>query len=234
MIDSSLRTVRYVAQSDALPIPPHDAWLTAAEQSELSAWAHPARRQQWLAGRWVAKRIVAQDTTAEEHRRVEILSRRADGLGTAPRVTVDSIPLRRRLSISHAGRAVLVGLSSAEARIGVDLALNVPFDAKFRRAWFTEGENDWLGDEPQRRATILWGLKEAIFKSHSDGAAWNPRVVEILRIDEGRISCAMNGVALAPLAAWVRSAPRGVATVVWESQPWVNRAATRQEVAACS
>ena len=51
-------------------------WLSRAEQDELARWAAPARRRQWLAGRWLAKWLVERALGgATETRHVEILTR---------------------------------------------------------------------------------------------------------------------------------------------------------------
>ena len=217
MNDCHQRAIRYVADYGVLPLPKHLRWLSEAEHAELVAWRDPKRREQWPAGRWIAKRMLCLSMRAEELRRVEILSRTAEGLGSHPRVLVDGKQLDRRLSISHAGRSVLVGLGAPHSKIGVDLALGVPRSERFRAAWFSPRESAWLGSSPEQRGPILWGLKESIFKAQADGQAWNPRAVEILAVESRMVYSELNGLALAPLTAWIRPAVGGAATVVWDS-----------------
>ncbi|MEX0793781.1 MAG: 4'-phosphopantetheinyl transferase superfamily protein [Pirellulaceae bacterium] len=217
MNDSSQRSIRHVTDFGVLPLPKHLHWLSEAEHSELVTWRDHQRREQWLAGRWIAKRLLCLSTLSEELRRVEILSRTAAGLGSQPRVIIDGKRLDRRLSISHAGRSVLVGLGAPHSKIGVDLALGVPHSERFRAAWFSPRENAWLGNSPGRRGPILWGLKEAIFKAQADGQAWNPRAVEVLAIENSLVYSELNGRVLTPLTAWIRPAEGGAATVVWDT-----------------
>lgn len=206
--------IRYVTDYGVLPLPTQLHWLSAAEQAELAVWRDRKRREQWLAGRWIAKRLLCRSTLTEQLRRVEILSRTPEGLGSEPRVFADGKRLDRRMSISHAGRSVLVGLGAPHLKIGVDLALDVPRSERFRAAWFSPREKVWLGNSPDERAPILWGLKEAIFKAQADGQAWNPRAVEILAVENRMVYSELNGLALAPLTAWIRPAAGGAATVV--------------------
>jgi len=237
MNDCSQGAIRYVTDFGVLPLPKHLRWLSAAEQSELAAWRDHKRREQWLAGRWIAKRLLCRSTLTEELLRVEILSRTAEGLGSQPRIIVDGRRLDRRLSISHAGRSVLVGLGAPHSKIGVDLALDLPRSERFRAAWFSPRENAWLGSSPERRGPILWGLKESIFKATAEGQAWSPRVVEVLAIENRMVYSELNGRALAPLTAWIRPAEGGAATVVWDSPREIlhgqKQDAHAHEVLAC-
>lgn len=207
--------IRYVSDHGRLPVPKHLDWLSEAEQCELAAWPLRERREQWLAGRWIAKRMLCLSNVTEELRRAEVLSRTPDGLGTQPRVCIDGRRLDRHLSISHAGRSILVGLGAPQSAIGVDLALDVPRSVSFRSAWFSVRENAWLVNSPEERAPVLWGLKEAIFKAQAEGRPWNPRSVEILAIEDRVVYSELDGLVIAPMTAWIRPAPGGAATVVW-------------------
>lgn len=222
--------IRYVTDYGTLPLPKQLHWLSEAEQAELANWRDLKRREQWLAGRWIAKRLLCRSSLTEELRRVAVLSRTPEGLGSEPRVFADGKRLERRLSISHAGRSVLVGLGAPNSKIGVDLALDVPRTERFRAAWFSPRENAWLGNAPDERAPILWGLKESIFKAQAQRQAWNPRAVEILAVENRTVYSELNGRALTPLTAWIRPATGGAATVVWDRP----RGSDTLGVATCS
>ncbi|MCC9607891.1 4'-phosphopantetheinyl transferase superfamily protein [Blastopirellula sp. JC732] len=226
------RLVRYVADAGNLPISASAAWLSAAERHELDFFAHADRRSQWLGGRWIAKRLITRSCEPADLRRVEVLSRSSDGLGKAPEVFVDGKPTNYRISVSHAGGALLVGMTTDATSIGVDLAWDVPQDRHFSAAWFTEREQAWLAERPES-ASLLWGLKEAIFKSQGAGQTWNPRGVEIESYCDHEVRCTLYGRQLAPLAMWTRPSSRGMATAVWQATANDTPAYPQQELSSC-
>ncbi|UUO09141.1 4'-phosphopantetheinyl transferase superfamily protein [Blastopirellula sp. J2-11] len=232
MITSPTWIVRYVADTRRLPIDAQDAWLSAAEEAELAFFAHEDRRRQWLRARWIAKRLIALSSDSTDLRRVEILSRSTSGLGVAPQVFVDGKPTQYRISLSHTGSAVLVGMTTDATSIGVDLAWDVPQDRHFSSAWFSEREQAWLAERPGS-ASLLWGLKEAIFKSQGDSQTWNPRGVEIESYGEHEVRCSLFGRRLAPLSTWIRTSSRGTATAVWQAKTQDAPVTVRQEFSSC-
>ena len=162
----------------------HANWMSSAEIQELAEIRDQQRRIQWTLGRRMAKRMVGDLVLATEWSAVEILSRH-QGLGRRPQVRVDGDLVDWSLSISHTSRGVLVGLATnQEVSVGVDLATEVPADVQFRQMWFTPQEQRWLDEAPTTRTSILWALKEAVFKAGNTGQAWSPRQIQILPIDE--------------------------------------------------
>lgn len=227
MISSYPRTVRYVANFEKLGIPQASTWLTALELSELSFWKDSSRRSQWLAGRWIAKRLVARSSQVDILREVEILSRGADGLGKSPAVSVGGMASACRLSISHSNQAILVGIASSHARIGVDVASCVPETRSFRSHWFSDQEVKWIENDVSNRLPVAWALKESIFKACGDGSKWDPRSVELVSVDENQVRSRIHGLDVDPLTIWVRATNQGAATAVWSNT-------SGQEVSLCS
>jgi len=227
MISTSPRIVRYVANFEKLSIPHAPNWLTAQELSELSYWKDASRRDQWLAARWIAKRLVARSSRTEILREVEILSRGADGLGKAPSVLVGGNASDRRLSISHGQRAILVGLSRSNSRIGVDVASDVPQTPSFRSRWFSDREAKWIDADAPSRLSIAWALKESIFKACGNGSKWDPRAVEVVAVEANCVHGRVHGIDTKPLSMWVRKTSHGAATAVWTEL-------STQEVSLCS
>lgn len=227
MISTFPRIVRYVANFEKLGIPTTRSWLTDLELSELSIWKDLSRRNQWLAGRWVAKRLVTRSSQVDRLREVEILSRGADGLGKSPTISIRGLKTLHRLSISHGGRAILVGLSHGSDRIGVDVAANVPDTAGFRFRWFTENESQWIQSGAPGRLPIAWAMKEAIFKACGEGSKWDPRTVELVSIDGDRVYSRIHGKAAEPLTMWTRTTVNGALAAVWSD-------AADKEVTLCS
>jgi len=227
MISTFPRIVRYVENFQQLGIPQSLSWLTDRELAELSFWKDASRRSQWLAGRWVAKRLAARSSTEERMRNVEILSRREDGLGKMPSVSVGGVTNAYRLSISHSHQAILVGLTHRDARIGVDVASDVPETTNFRSRVLSERETAWIGGDVSHHLPTAWALKESIFKACGNGRKWDPRSVELIKLENDRVFSRIHGVDADPLHVWIRPTNRGVATAVWSTP-------APQEVMLCS
>ena len=225
-IDSP-RQLRYVADARRLPISQSLDWLSTAEQEELSFWSHENRREQWLAGRWIAKRMITRAVPCCHLCQVEILSRGRDGLGTSPRVSVRGVLQSSRLSISHSGHSILVGWSGKDQPLGVDLAVDVPQSDAFLAAWYSSNERNWIGEQPSTRGAVLWGLKESIFKACGAGNKWNPASIAIEAFDNARVRSQIQGSPLPTLRTWIRNVDGGVATAVW-------RCEDDKEVTLCS
>lgn len=215
MISTFPRIVRYVASFEKLSIPTSLSWLSESERSELSIWKDSVRRSQWLAGRWIAKRLISRSSKIEQLREVEVLSRGTDGLGKIPTATINGAGSPYRLSISHSGKAILVGVTRCDIRIGVDVAIGVPTTPSFRSRWFTDQEAKWIESGDSNRLPIAWALKESIFKACSNGSKWDPRAVELVTVDMNRVHSRINGTTVEPLKMWVRTTTDGAATAVW-------------------
>lgn len=227
MISTFPRTIRYVANFEKLGIPATLSWLTDLELSELSHWKDSSRRNQWLAGRWIAKRLVTCSSQSELMREVEILSRDENGLGTTPTLSVAGAASPYRLSISHSKQAILVGITDRSTRIGVDVADGVPESHGFRSRWFSKPEMKWIESDVPSRLPVAWALKESIFKACGDGSKWAPRSVELVAIDNHRVYSRIHGVDAGPFTMWIRMTSRGAATAVWSDT-------AAQEVTLCS
>ncbi|MFN3153269.1 4'-phosphopantetheinyl transferase family protein [Bremerella sp.] len=227
MISTHPRIVRYVANLEKLGIPETTTWLTELELSELSFWKDATRRRQWLAGRWVAKRLVTRSSQIDMLREVEILSRGEDGLGKSPTVSIRGDTSSYRLSISHNNRSILVGITSCHAAIGVDVASGVPETPSFRTRWFSQQETKWIESDIASRLPLAWALKESIFKAFGNGSKWDPRSIELVKVNQNRVQSRIRGIEVEPLSMWIRTTKGGVATAVWNDT-------AIQEVSLCS
>lgn len=152
-------------------------WLTESEHRELAVWRDKRRRQQWLAGRWLAKRELAQIARVTPIE-IDIASRDSFGRSVAPRVCIGGRTWTGALSISHAGDHSVIAIDSrAGHRIGVDIVLDQ--DSSTDRAtatWFSEEERLWtLADNNgRRRVAQLWATKEASYKALHRGEPFVP------------------------------------------------------------
>ncbi len=89
-------------------------WLSASEQARLEHLRLPARRNQYLAGHWLARCVIARrhglDATAVE------LGERRD---LPPVVDQPATPTPLHLSISHSGEWVAAAI--ADVSVGIDI-----------------------------------------------------------------------------------------------------------------
>lgn len=209
--------IRYCACDGSRPAawPSLSAWLTEREQAALAELRSPARQSQWLLGRWLSKQLIAQAAEVENFCDIEIITRSGQGLGMRPRVKLAGSPWLGSLSISHTETGVLVGVSRDEqTMLGVDLACDVPCDARFRSLWFTPNEQQWIASDPAYRTGLLWGLKEAVFKACCSGHAWTPTQIELHLESEHRFEATFFGSQLGELDVHVQRVARGLAVVV--------------------
>lgn len=165
---------RYAVLAE-LRLPCAADWLSAAEQEASRRFRDAGRLRAWLAGRLLAKRLVAARLATIEPglvrsaAEIEIQSGRR-----APVAIVAGRTLPWSLSIAHSGRAVLVGLSCvAGMSIGVDLAEAAPAGRGFAELWFSRRECDSLAPG------LLWASKEAVYKAAGRDEPFDPRRIEI-------------------------------------------------------
>lgn len=155
-----------------------EEWLTESERLELAAWHDEARSQQWLAGRWLAKRELSTLTFASPLE-IDIASRDTFGRSTAPRVCINGQAWRGSLSISHAGQHVVVAIDARPGhRVGVDVVLIQDhfWNEGMLASWFSADEQSWIRatHETARRAARLWAIKEATYKAAQRGESFIP------------------------------------------------------------
>jgi len=129
------------------------AWFTPEEQARWATFTGERRRQQFLAGRWLARLLLAQ---------------LRGGTPAGQRLTQDSegrclAPAPWMLSISHSGEWVGAAVGQG-APVGLDLQLE-----SSRRDWSALAAFAGLQDCPDA-ATFYrhWTLAEAWLKAHAD------------------------------------------------------------------
>jgi len=167
-------------------------WLTRAEQRELAFWRSPARRRDWLRGRWLAKEMLACWLDAGSIRRdqVEILSRNLlTGRGMPPQVLIDGVRLPRALSLAHVDDKVAVALACRpEIQVGIDLARVQSAATGFVRTWFTDREQDYFTSADGAEPTCFWAAKEALFKALRQ-ERFMPKQWELTRLSPDLLQC---------------------------------------------
>lgn len=152
------------------------AWLSPYERERAAAMTIPWRRDDFLLGRWAAKRLLATVLGCEVGPALEV---RAAPSGR-PEVFLDGHPLRLTLSLSHREGLALAAVDDTGNAVGVDLELVEPRSEAFVRDYFTlkeiaavaAGQRDLI-------ANLIWSAKESALKALGAGLTLDTRSVEI-------------------------------------------------------
>lgn len=186
-------------------MPPAGQWLTPSETARLQALASPARRDTFLAGRWLARQAVQRWSGSPALPRLEVAASGAcvvaDGRGA-------------QVSISHSrGQVACV---AASAPVGVDLeAHGRPRDhLAIARAVHAPAQCAQLAALPDeaRAWTFLqwWTLKEAWLKARGQGLDFERmRALTFEPADEGDVAFTRIGSLVLAVAA-VPGLPRRI------------------------
>lgn len=145
-------------------MPAPESWLGASEQARLAALGTPARRETFLAGRWLARRTVQRWRGSD----------RLPALDVAPSGACRvADPGGGFVSISHSGDRVVCAVAALP--VGVDIErLDRPRDhlGVARAVHGTAQRQALLDLPPEQRARHfleLWTLKEAWLKARESG-----------------------------------------------------------------
>ncbi len=146
------------------------------------------RRQDWLIGRWTAKRVVARlkgnlAPAPEYLGRLEI-ERLATGEPAVRNRPGRSVPVNS-LSISHAGeKALVAGTTMKNVRLGVDIEQVVDRHRGLARDFFTSRERTYVERLPaslrSHGVNIIWSVKEAVLKVLGVGLSVSSLTVECI------------------------------------------------------
>lgn len=159
-------------QGDAFSDAP--TWLSEREQRAWQACRDLSRREEWLLGRWLAKRCLAHADEALCD--VEILPQTVAGLASRPAVYRAGVRQACALSLSHGANGVALAYCETACRLGIDLVAHVAPSQGFVRLWFNEQEQAWLqASEDATLAALAWGAKEAAYKALQQGERFAPR-----------------------------------------------------------
>jgi len=176
-----LRAGEYPSGSELFSLAP--SFLNPAEMAYLGTLRFARRREDWLAGRWAAKRLLAAlQLNGKPFAPTEYaLLRSPSG---APVLHHRGSPLPHSLSLSHRAGGVLCACCPLpSAALGVDLEWVEERHPAFYQDYFTPAEQAFVAKaEPYAPAvwfTLLWSAKEAVLKSLGLGLKVDPRWVEI-------------------------------------------------------
>lgn len=168
-------------------------WLSKEELALWQKFRSEVRRDTFLAGRILAKRLLRSEHCTAAlaiPSQITIRSDDASGgssLGVRPRIMLGGHRLAYSLSISHTCDAVIVaGTNRFGVSVGVDLVQMRSLGAAFERSWLTDAESEFLRqNEGDMTVADVWAMKEAVFKAVHRGESFAPRSVEIHLQPEG-------------------------------------------------
>ncbi len=174
--------INWLWQSQADVATPPGAWLSAAEQAEYAKLRVEKRRQDWLAGRWTAKRLIQAARTEAGQLPLEAIQL-SPTAGRAPQACWPGCPHPWPLSISHTdGNAVAALADEPGAPLGVDLERVEARPTAFTCDYFTPLEQASLAGELDAQTelvTAIWCAKEAALKALGVGLTVDTRAVSI-------------------------------------------------------
>jgi phosphopantetheinyl transferase len=176
-----------------------DRSLNIVERQELGRWKDPSRREAWILGRLLCKRLIQDhlDDRTVPFGTIEIRSRDDRDRGIRPRVRIAGELQPWALSISHSDHGILVALSDEPgALLGIDLSPIGVFRPSFLRTWFTEHEQVWLMNSEPEQVAVAWSIKEAVYKAANIGDSFAPRSIELFRKPADGYGCLYRGINL--------------------------------------
>ena len=139
-------------------------------------WLAAGEREDFLLGRWAAKRLLSSALGCAPGSAMEI---RAASSGR-PEAFLDGQPLRLSLSISHREGLALAAIDEAGRPLGADLEAVEPRSDAFVRDYFTRKEIAAVAaGERNLLANLIWSAKESALKALGVGLTLDTRAVEV-------------------------------------------------------
>jgi phosphopantetheinyl transferase (holo-ACP synthase) len=163
------------------------SWLSAHERDALGGLRDRRRREAWLRGRVLAKRLILLALDAAQLVRdfsesgIDICSRNDEGRPVRPSIRIGGRPMPWGLSITHTDDVVAAVLATAPGTcVGVDAVPVAAYGDGFLETWMSSSERGWItGTRDVRTAAIVWAAKEAMYKAVNRGEPFVPRALEI-------------------------------------------------------
>jgi 4'-phosphopantetheinyl transferase len=221
------RFTTYFLLQNLADLPADDCWLAAGERARVAGMRFPKRRNDWLLGRWTAKRALRSFLSlhgqeAPDYAALEIRSA-PDG---APEALFGPDPAPVSIALSHSDGQGFCVVAPPGIAVGCDLE-NVPRgEWAFLEDYFVAEERRWIERAPADAqpflATLIWSAKESALKCLREGLRRDTRTVQIHAGDEKKpgwnemtVQCLQSSRVY---YAWWRSiAGRSVQTVAADS-----------------
>lgn len=178
----------WLSQGEA-DLPAHTRWLGPREVERLGGMRFTKRRNDFLLGRWTAKRAIARclglELAPEALAQVEVRSRAPGHVDAgAPAAFVRGEPSPLEISISDRAGWAVCSVREGALAIGCDLELVEPRSPCFVADYFTPAERAVLQsaarpEQRDRLANLFWSAKESALKVLRTGLRRDTRSVEV-------------------------------------------------------
>lgn len=202
---------------DRAELPAALDWLGPDERARLAAMRIEKRRDDFVLGRWTAKRAVAARLSGAPIAAIEIRAA-TDG---APQAFLDGAPLPIAVSLSHSvGRAFAA--TAEHWPLGADLERIESRSELLVADYFTADETAHVAACPpgdrDRAITAIWSAKESVLKARRTGLREDPRRIGIA-LDATRPGAGWRSLQITvdgapPLVGWWRTVDGYVASLV--------------------
>jgi 4'-phosphopantetheinyl transferase len=206
---------------EASDVPSGEGWLHPGERRVASGLFVPKRREEWLLGRWAAKRAVAAFLDVDAGS-VSVVAA-SDG---APEARVGPDPARCVLSLSHREGWALCAVARPGVALGCDLEVVEARSEGFVQDFLTADEARAVrgaesAEHQDLLANIAWSAKEAVLKARRTG----------LRADTRSVAVDLPPAGRPPEGEWASLAARADVDGDWRGW-WTTRGLLLLVVAA--
>jgi len=168
-------------------VPGHIDWLHPSEQRHLDSLRFQKRRNDWLLGRWTAKKLLKEVWFPENVMQdIAILP----GENRAPQVFLHGLGVDKKISISHSHGIGFCVTAPQGQIVGCDLEKLEQRSDHFYSDYFTSQESENYAKYRQLLSkaayySLLWSAKEAVMKALRTGLSLHPLKLEISAMDFG-------------------------------------------------
>jgi|WetSurMetagenome_2_1015567.scaffolds.fasta_scaffold45466_3 4'-phosphopantetheinyl transferase len=165
-----------------------ESFLSDSELLTLSGLRFPKRREEWLLGRWVSKKLLQTLPPLKDYSLGEIEIK--NNLQGAPFIVhPDGGIFNGCLSISHSGNQAFCGITlTPNVHLGVDLEQIEPRSTAFIVDYLTTSELEMvekcLPFAREIAVNLIWSMKESMLKALGVGLHWDTRKVEVKNIED--------------------------------------------------
>jgi 4'-phosphopantetheinyl transferase len=164
-------------------MPPEKKWLSTTESLRVAAMYFPKRRNEWLLGRWTAKRALAAWLEMPAHPQVLAQIEIWAASSGAPEAFIADKPAPVSISLSHRDGRALCMIAPVGVNLGCDLEVIEPHSDAFVEDYFTPEEKMAVRETPAAdRAgvlTLFWSAKESALKALHEGLRLDTRSVAV-------------------------------------------------------
>ena len=183
-------TLYFLIQS-LTDLPADDRWLAPDERVRAAGFRFSKRRNEWLLGRWTAKRALRSFLTlhgqdAPDFAVLEIRSA-PDG---APEAFLGAGPAPVSLALSHSDGQGFCVIAPPGVAVGCDVEAVLRRDLAFLGDYFVDEERSLLAQAPVEArpllATLIWSAKESALKCLREGLRRDTRSVRVHIGEEGK------------------------------------------------